>query len=541
MHFVQSDAAEPQDPLLGHLLVTPEGHICSCSGALQDLLLPRAGAGRSGLAGLFHDGARLLEEAKRRRTLAEHFRLPAEILGPEGQRVPVELEYRLLFQGGQEMFNSITVRARPGDEEPPVPAPLERVAGLWQAERFAAEVYSRITLVGDVVPFGLLLVSLGTAGALEQALGSEEALQVLLGEVAERLLRLRHRLPLARLAPDRVIALVNHAEELPELAERALRALTPEFQVGEVRVRLAPALALACFPRQGRSLPALLDALEAYLPATQRSGEIRQAGAASEDVEWEERREGIRGALLGAVASNTARLVATPVLHLASGLMDAVEVALSLRSLLGLEGQLRYLPDFLNEPADADVLSEWMVEKALAVLAEPALRFNLRLTLRVAQPQLLGPLLPALLSSVARRYGLAPGQLSLLVRKDVLFSPPEPFARQAQLLAGAGIGLWVDSYRGLLPPASLRAAGIVGVRLPPALTDSVSGSSAQALRSLGLRCRVARLEAVLSGVGSREALEAGFAAGIEYAQGPHIGGHVTLEGLVELLEQNRRP
>jgi EAL domain-containing protein (putative c-di-GMP-specific phosphodiesterase class I) len=124
---------------------------------------------------------------------------------------------------------------------------------------------------------------------------------------------------------------------------------------------------------------------------------------------------------------------------------------------------------------------------------------------------------------------------------ELLWGDAERFETRAAALAGLGVTPVVEGYRGLLPVAGLRSAGVTAAKLHARLTADATSSrfGMEYLRELLARGRIEGVAMTAQGVASRDDVSRLFELSCERAQGPHISRALALDDAQAVLAANR--
>jgi len=532
-----------RDPLIGFAVVTPGGSVLRASEALRAFLEASFGTAPGTLQAWAADPAAFRAELSRRKEKQDQFDLLAELRDVRGARQRARMEFRVLRAGGEEFLSTVAVRREPRPAPLP-PAPLSQTdleTGLASREQLTALIYETGLLAGAHGEFGLCLVSLGAAAAIREMTRPRETLDALVRAAADQIGAVVPPMHAARVASTQLLVYVPAAADTERVAAALLAALCSPLSVQGMRIKLAPVVASARRPLNGRTLPALLDALEAVLPAVQRSAELAPTARLEHDPGVEERREGTREMIVETIRQGTPRLQLTPVIDVPSGTIAAFDVSVQLRRLIGLTDLVRSPLDYLDRDEEADVVTKWLLEQTLPICRRMHAAHGVTFELRMGAAQFFSAALLDMLRRAMRRHRCRAGQLSLIVPVELLWRDAERFETRAAALVGLGVAPLVEGYRGLLPVEGLRSAGVRAAKLHPRLTADATSSrfGMEYLRELLARGRIEGVAMTAQGAASRGDVSRLFELSCERAQGPHVSRALALDDAQALLAANR--
>ena len=532
-----------RDPLIGFAVLTPGGSVLRASKTLRSFLEASFGSPSTALEDWAADPPALSGELKRHKAHEDQFELLADLRNMRGARQRARMEFRVLRAGGEEFLCAVTVRREPRPV-PPARAPLAQTdpqTGLASREQLTARIYERGLLAAAHGEFGLCLISLGAAAGIRDITRPREVVDALVRAAADQISAVVPAAHAARLASTQLLVYVPAAADTERVAAALLATLSSPLSVQGMRIKLAPVVATARCPRNGRTLPALLDALEAVLPAVQRTGELVPATRLEHDPSVEERREGTREMIVETIRQGAPRLQLTPVIDVASGTITAFEVNVQLRRLIGLTDLVRSPLDYLDRDEEADLVTEWLLAQALPICQRMYAANHVHFGLRMVGAQFFSGVLPEMLQGAIARHGCKPDQLSLIVPVGLLWRDAERFEMRAAALGRLGVAVCVEGYRGLLPLEGLRSAGVSAAKLHPRLTADATSSrfGMDYLRELLARGRIEGVAMTAQGVASRGELSRLFELSCERAQGPYISRALPLDDAQAVLAGNR--
>jgi len=536
-------ALSERDPLIGFAVLTPGGSVLRASETLRSFLRAAFGTPSAALEAWAADPGAFSAELRRRKAIEEHFEVLAELRHVRGVRNRARMEFRVLRAGGEEFLSAVTVRREP---RPAMPAhvPLLQTAPetrLASREQLAAIVYEKGLLAGTHSEFGLCLISLGAAAAIRDITRPREVVDALVRATAERIGTVVPPGHAARLASTQILVYVPAPADTERVASALLGALSSPLSAQGMRIKLAPIVASARCPLNGRTMPALLDALEAVLPAVQRTPELAPVTRLEHDPDVEERREGTKEMIVETIRQGTPRLQLTPVIDVPSGAITAFDVNVQLRRLIGLSDLVRSPLDFLDRDEEADLVTGWLLEQALPMCQRMYAAHGVTSGLHLVAAQFFSAALPHLLGRAIALHGCGAKVLSVIVPVDLLWRDAERFERRASALSALGVALAVEGYRGLLPLDGLRSGGVSAAKLHPRLTADATSSrfGVEYLRELLVRGRIEGVAMSAQGVAARADVSRLFELSCERAQGPHISRALSSENAESLLEANR--
>lgn len=542
---MQSSMIMNADPLIGSAVLTPTGHIASASDAMRAFIerTHRSAVGVT-LASLTQDPESFERNIAQQKRGADHFHIEADLIGPRGSSIRAQIEYRVLLQDGREFLSAVVLRQRlPMASASVVPIPtVDPATGLMSRERFAAHVFERTLHDGTQQGFGLALLSLASTSALRSAAGSVEKFEAIVVEAAQRLGARARPAPIcARIGATRFVfwipALVNPAEFAREILDK----LAAPIATAGMRVKLAPFVATAVYPADGNSLPDLVAALERTVPEVQREPTALAAMPRADLAEMNERRPGVVASLLSALDNGKARVAFNPVIALPSGVIESFDASIQVRSMLGLEQFFSSPLEFLDQQLDADLATQWFLDRVLPCAARAPVAGTVQFNLQLSALQFSSANLTTMLGEALSRHSVDPKMIAVLAPNSALYVDPERFESASRGLKRLGVGLTLNDSRGWLPMQTLVNAGITGAKLHASVTEEALETryGADYLRERCAQGRVAGVAQTAQGVRSREALEQLFMLSCEHAQGAFISPTLQQDDLEGVLRANR--
>lgn len=389
---------------------------------------------------------------------------------------------------------------------------------------------------------GLLVVDLGSFGAITASLGHEIG-DALLAQAAERLrssIDPRHML--ARLEGDRFAVVLEDVglDEARALAEDLLRLLGIGLSVRDVNVSLDVAIGIALYPEHGTDADQLL--LRAVVAqndarAAQQRIHVYQHGREERRV----RQLAILGDLRRAVRHDELKLYLQPKLSLRTGRICSAEALVRWD-----HPTLGWLPpgEFIGvaeQFGNISLITHWALATAVRecrLWLEEGLDLNVSVNL--SGRDLLDQDLPIHILKLLRDHDLAPRHLTLEVTEEALVQDFSRATLVLQCLRDLGVRIAIDDfgtgYSSLgqirnLPVDELKIDRTFVMQLPDSRDDAAIVSAALDLaHKLGL-------EVVAEGVETAAALSWLTAHGCETVQGFLISRPMPAEALSDWVHR----
>jgi diguanylate cyclase (GGDEF)-like protein/PAS domain S-box-containing protein len=345
----------------------------------------------------------------------------------------------------------------------------------------------------------------------------------LIRSIAHRLRnRLRETDVLARIGGDEFVVLITHTDEVePEhVARELMHTVRPHrLLVGGPPVRTTPSVGLARFGEHATTAEDVLARADRALYLAKQRG--RDCITLADDEEEGASQRGWAPRLREAIDAGRLLLHVQPIMHLATGRIDRYEALVRLAGTDGpiLPGAFIGAAERLGLIHDIDV---WVLREAISLLAHHP---DITLEVNVSGRNVGDHGLPGLIGDELRRTGVDPRRLVIEITETAAIANMDDARRFADEISALGCGFALDdfgagfgsfAYLKHLPADLLKIDGefIAGPRSE--VDELIVESIVRIARQLGK-------ETVAEYVGDAETVESLRQAGVDYAQGFHIG------------------
>lgn len=308
------------------------------------------------------------------------------------------------------------------------------------------------------------------------------------------------------------------------LAERILETFDDPFDLGADPFTVTASVGVAVAEDGSRRPEALISDAEAALdrnPGAGRRLEVFDPGLRARI----EARSQLAGELAAALRSDRVTLAYQPIVDVASGRIAGVEALARWRHAERGPISPELFVSVAEESGLADLLLGRVLEHAAADFARIAAadpRGRVSLAFNVSAKQLLSDLLPAGVSRLIARSGVAPARIVVEISESALGGDLERFRGRIEELRELGVQISLDDFgTASTSIAQLRALPIDQIKLDRSFVSGLGDGSADAALAAGLlpMARALGIEVVAEGIETDQQLAHLFALGYRWGQG----------------------
>ncbi|MFI1989030.1 putative bifunctional diguanylate cyclase/phosphodiesterase [Actinoplanes sp. NPDC020271] len=376
---------------------------------------------------------------------------------------------------------------------------------------------------------------------LNDRLGDDTGDEIL-RQAAERiLLTVGGSAQVARLLGDEFGVLLPAEHPLAggtRLAEALVHAFQAPLPVGDHDLLVTVTVGSAA----GRDevVPDLLRRAELALQAAQRVGANRhQQHTADLDASAQHHAD-LAAALRRGLELGEFRVVYQPIVELPLGTLHSVEALVRWHPGGGKPvSPAEFIPVAEQTGLIVD-LGAWILDTACADAAAWRDRHGEaapRISVNVSARQLLDPELPALVSSVLRRYALPPEQVTLEITETAVFAGG-PALHTVRALRDLGVGIALDDFgTGHSSLTLLRTCPVTTLKVDKSFIDELNGGPEQEAIAASLSgiASTLGLRAVAEGVETQDQADRLHVLGYRFAQGFHFARPVPAQEITASL------
>jgi diguanylate cyclase (GGDEF)-like protein len=447
----------------------------------------------------------------------------------EEMRVRLEYEERLLRQASFDPLTGLPNRTLALDR-------LEQA--MSRGRRTGAQVV-------------VLYLDLDRFKNVNDTLGHSAGDQVLL-QAAGRLTQVaRANDTVARLGGDEFLVVMTDvepgrsAEKAAErVAEATLRVFSEPFPVDGQEFFVTISIGISVFPDDGTKAERLLQHADTALYQAKEEGRHAFRFFTPDMNRRAQRRAAMEGHLLHAVEREELSLVYQPILSLESGATVAVEALLRWQNpTLGAVSPALFVP-LAEETGLIQEIGEWVLDRAVADLANWEAGPDLRLAVNVSSRQLRSPRRFMRAVEVALyRHRLQPGQLELEITERLLLEELPDTALALRELDGLGVRLSIDDFgTGYSSLGYLKRFPVDVLKIDRSFVNDVlvDGSDAALVRAILALAKALQLEVVAEGVEAEAQADFLRANGCACAQGFWFSRPLRAEDVPAFLARDRK-
>jgi diguanylate cyclase (GGDEF)-like protein/PAS domain S-box-containing protein len=332
-------------------------------------------------------------------------------------------------------------------------------------------------------------------------------------------------------------------KELPEIANRLLRAAGKPFHVRGEEIFLTASMGIAVYPRDGDNVIDLIRNADAALYQAKKAGgncfEFYSADMNTAAVE----RLMMKSKLRRAFERDELRLHYQPKYSLKTGRIEGAEALV--RWDLPERG-LVFPSDFVPLAEETNLilqLGDWVLNRVCADYRswQRAVPSPCRVAVNLSLRQLQQRRFLEQVRETFRRHGVSPASLELEITETTLMEDPERTVRILDALYSMGLHLAIDDFgTGYSSLSALQQFPISTLKIDRSFVRDVAQKRDDALivDAIIQMGHSLQLEVVAEGVESADQLEFLRKHGCDYAQGHFFGDPMTAEEFGELLVED---